>query len=501
MTLLMVLTLLGVSAVAAKQVAIWQDNEYFLDLKLLGGEEIILPYGAEFEDPGAQCHFWGTRFLQDVQEVPVTVEGSVDTSTVGTYELFYSAAIDYQDLFWDQTQTRYLKRTIHVVDREMPVITLNHVEGHYTLPGQAYVEEGYTAFDGYDGDLTEQVKVTNDGTTVTYTVTDSAGNTVSIHRTIFYDDPIAPEITLLGEACFVMTEGEIYTEAGCTASDNLDGDITANILVDGVVDSNTPRTYTVTYTVSDAWGNTVNTQRTVVVNVKPTPPPTEPSTEPIPAPYVPDEPMPPNGRVIYLTFDDGPSRYTSYLLDVLEKYDVKATFFVLHSEYMHLLPRMVEEGHTVGMHCYSHNYDVVYSSDNAYMNDLKKIQDEVYEYTGQTSTIVRFPGGSSNTVSRSRCRGIMTRMTRKLEELGYRYFDWNVDSNDASGATTSYEVYCSVANDIAKSEWQSIVVLQHDNKNFSVNAVEDIIKWGLANGYTFAALDMNSPACELKVVN
>lgn len=507
--ILLILAMLGVAAVAARVAGIWYQNEYYLELNLLGGEEITLSYGAEFEDPGAEAHFWGTHLLQEVQEVPVTVEGTVDTSKVGTYELFYSTSIQYKDLFWDQIQSRYIKRTVHVVDSNAPVITLNTVEGYYTLPGQTYVEEGYTAWDEYDGDLTDQVVVTSDGKTVTYKVTDSAGNSFTANRTIFYDDPIAPEITLLGESQIIIIEGDDFTDPGCTASDNVDGDITANIVVSGSVDNNTPGTYTLTYTVSDAWENEVSTQRTVVVEVKPTPPPTEPPTEPPyyppvelpPAPYVPDEPLPPNGKVIYLTFDDGPGRHTSRLLDVLAKYNVKATFFVIHTGYMDILPRMAQEGHTIAMHAYNHDYGTVYASDNAYLNDLKKIQDEIFAYTGQTSTIVRFPGGSSNTVSRWTCYGIMTRMTQKLDELGYRYYDWNVDSYDAGGANSSYEVYCNVVNTISRSSRSSFVVLQHDIWGFSVDAVEDIIQWGLANGYTFAALNMNSPTCEHSVAN
>ena len=498
---LLVLVLLAVAVFAAKQAMVWYENEYFLEFKLLGDKELTLTYGAEFEDPGAQARFWGTNLLKDVQEVPVISEGAVDTSKVGTYELFYSTSIRYRDLFWDQIQSGYLKRIVHVVDENAPVITLNHIEGYYTLPGQTYVEEGYSACDGYDGDLTDQVAVTTDGETVTYKVTDSSGNTVVVTRTIFYDDPIAPEITLQGESQITITEGDAFTDPGCTASDNCDGDVTANIVVSGTVDPNIPGTYTLTYTVADAWGNEVSIQRTVVVEVKPTEPPTEPPYVPPPPPKVPEEPLPPNGKVIYLTFDDGPGRHTSRLLDVLAKYGVKATFFVIHTGYMDILPRMVQEGHTVAIHAYNHNYDVIYANDSAYLADLEKIQNEIYSYTGQTTTMVRFPGGSSNTVSRWTSPGIMTRMTQKLDELGYRYFDWNVDSNDAGGASSSYEVYCNVANTIAKSSRSSFVVLQHDIWGFSVNAVEDIIVWGLANGYTFAALDMNSPSCEHKVAN
>ena len=488
----------------------WYRNEYFLEVNMLGGEEMSLPYGTEFVDPGVEARFWGTILNQEVREIPVTVEGTVDTSKVGTYELYYSLLVEYEDGFWTQRQTRYMKRIVHVVDENAPVITLNYVEGYYTLPGQTYVEEGYTAYDEYDGDLTDQVIVTSDGKTVIYKVTDSNGNSFTTNRTIFYDDPIAPEITLLGEPEITFTEGEAFTDPGCTATDNVDGDITANIVVTGAVDHNVPGTYTLVYTVSDAWGNTVSTQRTVVVEVKPTPPPTEPPTEPPtvppsvelpPPPYVPDTPLPPNGKVIYLTFDDGPSRHTSRLLDVLAKYNVKATFFVVNTGYLSLVSRMVEEGHTVGLHANNHDYATVYSSDNAYFADLKRIQDAVYNYTGQISTIVRFPGGSSNTVSRWYSYGIMTRLTQRMDELGYRYFDWNVDSYDAGSAYTSYEVYCNVVNGIAGAGYNYSFVLQHDLWGFSVDAVEDIIQWGLANGYTFAALNMNSPHCEHTINN
>lgn len=487
---------------AYKEARVWYENQYFLEMNLLGGDEMSLPYGTEFRDPGAEAKFWGTNLLTEVQNVPVTVEGTVDTSTVGTYELFYSVRIDYKDAFWNRCQTRYMKRVVHVVDENAPVITLNHVEGYYTLPGQTYVEEGYTAWDEYDGDLTDQVIVTSDGKTVTYQVTDSNGNSFITTRDIFYDDPIAPEITLLGEPEIVFTEGEEFTDPGCTASDNVDGDITANIVVTGTVDNNVPGTYTLTYTVSDAWGNSVSTQRTVTVEVKPTPPPTEPPpVELPPPPDVPDVPLPPNGKVIYLTFDDGPSQHTSRLLDVLAKYDVKATFFVVNTGYLSLVSRMANEGHTVALHANNHDYEAIYSSDNAYWNDLKRIQDAVFSYTGQISTIVRFPGGSSNTVSRWYSYGIMTRLTQKMDEMGYRYFDWNIDSDDAGGANTSYEVYCNVVNRISGSGGRNFVVLQHDLWGFSVNAVEDIIQWGLANGYTFAALNMNSPYCEHGVNN
>jgi hypothetical protein len=113
--------------------------------------------------------------------------------------------------------------------------------------------------------------------------------------------------------------------------------------------------------------------------------------------------------------------------------------------------------------------------------------------------LTRFPGGSSNTISANYNKGIMTRLTKKLPELGYQYFDWNVDSNDAGGAKDADEVFKNVTEGVAKR--QNSVVLQHDTKSFSIDAVERIIAWGLCNGYTFAPLNHDSPTSHHGVWN
>ena len=126
------------------------------------------------------------------------------------------------------------------------------------------------------------------------------------------------------------------------------------------------------------------------------------------------------------------------------------------------------------------------------------IQDIIYRETGTRPTLMRFPGGGSNLVSDFN-EGIMTRLTQAVQDAGFQYFDWNVDSNDAGGAKTSEEVFQNVIKGVKGRKYS--IVLQHDIHKFSVEAVDDIIEWGLANGYTFEALTPSSPTAHHKVNN
>lgn len=482
------LTVLLLAAAAAA--GIWHYNVFTLDFQLLGDEQITLEYGDHFQDPGAEASFCGSLLLREMQTVPVTITGKMDENVLGTYTLTYEATFQTRDWLLGQTFTQSGTRTVTVVDTQKPEITLVTDPEHYTVPGEVYEEEGFSARDNYDGDITDRVLREEKDGVVTYQVSDSSGNTVTVTREIYYYDPYPPELKLLGQSSVTVTEGKTYREPGYTATDNYDGDITHLVTVTGLVDTSKPGTYTLTYSVTDSYQNTVTAQRTVTVKALP------------PMPPMPEgdhgTPVKPNGKVIYLTFDDGPSRYTSKLLDVLDKYGVKATFFVVNTGYTSVITRMAAAGHTVAMHSATHKYGQIYASENDYFNDLYQIQSVIKDKTGITSTIVRFPGGSSNTVSKFN-PGIMTRLTQMLKDMGYRYFDWNVDSYDAGGATTADEVYRNVVNGVSKR--QVSVVLQHDIKGFSVDAVEKIIQWGLANGYTFLPLDTSSPKCEHRVNN
>ena len=208
----------------------------------------------------------------------------------------------------------------------------------------------------------------------------------------------------------------------------------------------------------------------------------------------------PNERTIYLTFDDGPGPYTARLLDVLAKYNVKATFFVtcLEPDYEDMVGRAYREGHSIGVHTASHNYYAVYASEEAFFEDFNLAQEMIYRQTGSYTRIFRFPGGSSNTVSRFN-RGIMTRLSQDMSDMGYRYFDWNVSSGDAGETTRTDTVYQNIVDGC--STLQASVVLQHDIKDYSVAAVERVILWGLNNGYVFRPLDLSSPEVHHKIAN
>lgn len=448
-----------------------RDNIYTLRVQLNGEQDVVLEYGSEYTESGATAEFFGTHRHKEAMAVPVTVEGTVDSFTVGTYMLKYVAEYD------GYVGTAY--RRVRIVDTQAPVITLVADPERFTLPNETYVEEGFTATDDYDGDITALVARTETRETVTYTVTDSSGNRTTVQREIVYDDPIPPELTLRGKKRITLKVGQTYKEPGYTATDNCDGDLTKQVTVTGSVNTGRAGTYTLTYTVEDAYHNQVSVSRTV--SVKKSTATTQPSV------------VVPNGKVIYLTFDDGPSSHTPKLLDVLKKYNVKATFFVVKTAYINTIKRIANEGHALAMHSATHKFSQIYASDEAYFKDLYTIQGVIKSLTGQEPTLLRFPGGSSNTASKYYNKGIMTRLTEAVQEEGFQYFDWNVDSNDAGGARTADQVYNNVIKGVKNRKIS--VVLQHDTKGYSVNAVERIIQWGLKNGYTFLPLEQNSPIC------
>lgn len=195
---------------------------------------------------------------------------------------------------------------------------------------------------------------------------------------------------------------------------------------------------------------------------------------------------------VYLTFDDGPSSNTVQILDILKQYNVKATFFVIgreDEESKELYKRIVEEGHTLGMHSYSHKYSLLYDSMDSFTSDFSQIQNYLYEVTGQECLYYRFPGGSSNHVSNTD----MTEFIRYLNEQGITYFDWNVSSGDAtSQAYTPEELVENVMTDVVK--YKTSVVLMHDaeTKASTVEALVPMIERLQDMGAELLPIDENT---------
>lgn len=476
---------------------VWHFNVFSLEIKLNGDANVLLEYGQPYSEPGASACFRGTFIRRDPVNVTVTTTGQVDPALLGEYTLTYEADYTFDFLFFHLPFHESCQRKVTVQDTQLPTITLVSDPEVYTIPGGEYQEEGFSAEDNYDGDITQKVIVTPGDGIITYTVADSSGNEASVVRQIRYHDPIAPVLELLGGESVTVMKGAAYQDPGYTALDNCDGDLTGSVTVTGNVDTSKLGSYELTYTVTDSYGNTDTKVRTVKVWM------TGASLSSIPnlPKYDPNNPPEPNGKVIYLTFDDGPTAHTQHLLDILDAYGVKATFFVVSNGYSHMISKIAEAGHTVAMHTASHNYGKVYASDEAYFNDLRAIENLIIRETGSAPKLLRFPGGTANTVSRRYCTGIMTRVSQKLREMGYRYYDWHVSSEDAVDAYTVKAVYDNVVSGIRNRSSNSTVVLQHDTNEASVNAVEAILIWGLANGYSFQPITENSPGCTAKPAN
>lgn len=445
-------------------------NKNYIEFSVKNHSVIEIEYGSGSEMEPVSALYKGTIFHRKGTPLEVSVEGQVEYDKIGIYEISYFAK--------EGNTHSVVEVTVVIKDTQAPAIILASNPEHYTSPVGNYQEEGYIALDNYDGDITANVTSEEKDGKVIYTVQDSSGNITTVERTIIYKDVIAPVISLKGKQNTYMYVGGSFSDAGYSAVDECDGDITGKVQVEGSVNPNQVGNYTLVYKVCDSSGNWSEVKRTVNVRNVPT-----------------------GEKVIYLTFDDGPCAYTKTLLDVLDQYNVKATFFVTggNSSYRYLIGEAYRRGHTIGIHTFSHKYNEIYCSVDAYFADFNKIKAIVKEQTQEEPWLIRFPGGTSNTVSRKYCSGIMTRLTQEVQNAGYVYCDWNVSSGDAGGATTEQAVINNVINGCASKN--NAIVLQHDLNKYSVNAVDNIIEWGIANGYTFKAIDRNTPMVQYRPQN
>lgn len=298
-----------------------------------------------------------------------------------------------------------------------------------------------------------------------------------VRQVIYVGDWKSPTIMLLGDTQMYLMNLAEYEEPGYEAIDNRDGDITEKVITK--TQKISENEYNIQYEVSDNAGNVTIGKRVIYVeNIT---------------------------GVVYLTFDDGPSsNITPKILDLLKEKEVKATFFVVGFDQncASLVERAYSEGHSIGLHGYSHDYKEIYVSLDFLMENFHKIGELVKQATGgYESKLIRFPGGSSNTVSKNYCWGIMTVAVAQAEKEGYTYFDWNVDSADSAGAKTAEEIYQNVIAGVMPG--RENIVLMHDSatKEATLEALPMIIDYLIDNGYDLRALNEESATAHHKVSN
>ena len=286
-------------------------------------------------------------------------------------------------------------------------------------------------------------------------------------------DKIAPKIEMQGgSTIYVQSLDNLdNTDPGVVVTDNYDKDIRAKRERNKISETE----YEFVYTATDSSGNVTIEKRRIVMAT----------------------------GVIYLTFDDGPSNVTPEILDILEKNDVKAPFFIVDysEEDKETIQRVINNGHTLGIHGISHDYATIYSSVTAALENFTDLKEKLLNDFGYEATFIRFPGGASNTVSKKYSEGVMTKVTEAVEQEGLVYYDWNVDVNDAGGARTASKIYDNFVEGIASK--RENVVLMHDGfgHEATAEALQRIIDYAKYNGYEFSAISENTVPVQHSVNN
>ncbi len=285
--------------------------------------------------------------------------------------------------------------------------------------------------------------------------------------------PIPAFLSLLGEEELDWPCGVPYEEPGYIAMDEGGADRSADVSVEGELVCWKSGVQELSYRFTDKNGKEHSALRRVNF---------------VPAEL---EEEVPTQKVIYLTFDDGPCANTPGILELLDKYDAKATFFIIAKEndYNYLLPEMEAQGHSIGVHCHDHSYGTIYASEEAYFNDFMAAQAIYYENLGHYASLSRFPGGgaTANSYFARTVDGGLEQIEQRLLDMGVRYFDWNIQESETSTIDTFY----TFRNNTPKQEMP--IFLQHDARDYSIAALEEMLKWGTENGYEFCAISDTTP--------
>ncbi|KON71245.1 hypothetical protein AKG34_13575 [Peribacillus butanolivorans] len=208
-------------------------------------------------------------------------------------------------------------------------------------------------------------------------------------------------------------------------------------------------------------------------------------------------------KIAYLTFDDGPSTNTMDILDILDRYHVKATFFVKGNEEPYAkqcYKEMISRGHEIALHSYTHEYSIVYRSTESFFQDLNRLETMLEKEYGVKSRIVRIPGGSNNHLRHQvSTKPIINGILQQLSEKGYIYFDWNIDSTDGiSPSISEQQIITSVKRGLKDQKHVNILLHDINSMKNTVKALPDIIENLKREGYTFDTIDETTPKIQFK---
>ena len=346
--------------------------------------EINIGFKEKYDDNyGDICY--GNIFSCETPEVE-TFGDEINTEKLGEYQRFYR-------IKYGNGKETELSQKVFIVDKNAPEISVES-EKVSVCPNGKIPKFEMKIEDDYDGEITDKAEIKYENEKVLVRISDSSGNSSEKELEGVIEDKEAPIIDLNGADRYEMTLDAIYEIPVPTVSDNCDD---VELMTEGSVDTKKVGDYELVYSAVDTSGNETKIKRRVSI-----------------------KPVPDSG-VVYLTFDDGPGAFTAQLLDVLKKYNVKATFFVTGFGSDEMIKRAYDEGHSIGLHTFTHDYSYVYKNLNNYFDDLNKVQERVKRITGKETYLMRFPGGSSNTVSKNFDGGIhiMSKLVNEVTKKGY----------------------------------------------------------------------------------
>lgn len=433
------------------------------------------------ENPSIEIHS-SFDALANVEEIrggnikEVNIDDSrVNTSKVGKYPVIYS---------YNEKSTKII---VTVIDTKPPSFEVKEIEidlGMKVVP-ENLVEnvKDDSLVDIYFAKEYSFKKVGD--INVKIIAEDESGNKSEKETTVrvLTKDKVAPKLTGVKDI-YVQLDANIDFLVNVKVNDNRDPNPQIEMETKGL-NTHVIGSYPISYIAKDRSGNSTKILCEVHVMEHKEIGTTTPSDE----------------KVIYLTFDDGPSKYTKKILDILDRYNAKATFFVTggNPEYFGLIKEANDRGHTIGLHTYSHDYEKIYSSSKEYYKDLDKIANLCKEQIGYIPKYIRFPGGSSNEISRKYNVGIMSFLSKDVLKKGYQYYDWDISSSDGEGSIPVQKIIM----ESTMSKDTNISILCHDanGKETTVQALPAIIEYYQSLGYRFGAISDNSYVCHHTIHN